>query len=66
MAYRPQFTNVQFHPAYMVEMPAESAIQYAPSMTALDNQGRVWRTFQLSGGWQPWAMVMDTTDPFAS
>jgi len=65
MTYRPQFSNVQFHPAYMVERPGGGEF-YAPSMTALDKQGRVWRTFQLSSGWQPWAMVMDTTDPFAS
>jgi hypothetical protein len=53
----PRFISVEYHEAYSYDK--DNATDYfAPSMTALDQQGRVWRTFQLNdGGWAKWACI---------
>jgi hypothetical protein len=62
--FRPTFTNVQFHPAYTVTT-SSATDSYRPTMTAIDTEGRVWRTWQGSDGWQPWEAVIEFADPYA-
>ena len=60
MLYTPRLTKVKFHQAYTIQIPGESAIVYNPSMTAIDEDGRVWRTtFIPTSGWQPWSHVSE-------
>jgi hypothetical protein len=63
---RPILTNVQFHPAYAVGTDSRADF-YTPTMTALDTEGRVWRTWQNSRSeWEPWEAAIEFTDPYAS
>ena len=49
----PRLISVSYHQAY-----SNDTRSYSPSMTGLDNRGRVWRTFQHpSGQWDRWTLV---------
>ena len=63
---RPRFTNVQFHPAYTIKTDSETRF-FRPSMTALDAEDRVWRTWQdAEGNWAAWYTVAKYVDPFVT
>ena len=62
---RPRFTNVQFHKAYVTKTDSETRF-FCASMTALDTEGRVWRTWQdTAGNWAPWNAMTKYVDPYA-
>ena len=64
--FLPKLTNVQFHPAYTIDKGGTVSV-FQPAMTALDTEGRVWRTWQSpETGWQPWEAVMAFVDPLAN
>jgi len=53
----PPFTSVTFHEAYNAET-REGKQHYAPTMTALDKEGQVWRNWQrLDDTWVGWVLV---------
>jgi hypothetical protein len=53
----PPFTSVTFHEAYNAEGPTGQRY-YAPTMTALDINGNVWRNFHtLNEVWAGWTLV---------
>ena len=51
---KPRFFSVQYHPAYEANSTNRTVKYYPASMTALDSEGCVWRTYISSEGWQPW------------
>ena len=53
----PPFTKVTFHNGYNAETH-EGQRYFLPTMTALDENGNVWRNFQLlDGTWGGWVLV---------
>jgi hypothetical protein len=57
MKPHPPFTSVTFHESYNAET-REGKRYFAPTMTALDRRGQVWRNWQrLDETWVGWVLV---------
>ena len=53
----PPFTKVTFHKGYNADT-YEGQRYFVPTMTALDENGNVWRNFhRLDGEWNGWVLV---------
>ena len=57
----PKFVKVKLHESYAFEYTVEHGRTHTKlvyqSMTALDTEGRVWRSIEYDDGWTKWKLM---------